>query len=108
MSRKRLEPVASTGHCLVARPESRRLVVPHLCAWGQEHVAIAKRSLLELERRTPCGLDVRLALCWTSPDTVRYWRHVGKGPVSFRTGRKVLYAVQDVENWLASHRTAGR
>jgi len=39
---------------------------------------------------------------------VRYWRYVGKGPVSYRAGRKVLYAVEDVENWLASLRTAGR
>ncbi len=45
MSRKRLEQVATTGHWVVARPEPHQLVVPHLCACGQEHVAIAKRSL---------------------------------------------------------------
>lgn len=33
----------------------------------------------------------------TSVETVRYWRHVGKGPASFRVGRRVLYAVADVE-----------
>lgn len=27
----------------------------------------------------------------TSPETVRYWRHIGKGPGSFKAGRKVLY-----------------
>jgi hypothetical protein len=26
----------------------------------------------------------------TSPETCRYWRHVGKGPDSFRVGRRVL------------------
>ncbi len=85
-----------------------RLAVPYLCPCGEEHVAIAKGSVGQLNRRTPCGLDVLLALCCTSPDTVRYWRHVGKGPVSYRAGRKVLYAVEDVENWLASLRTVGR
>jgi excisionase family DNA binding protein len=40
-------------------------------------------------------------LCRTSPETVRYWRHVGKGPRSFKVGRKVLYRNEDVESWLA-------
>ena len=43
-------------------------------------------------------------LCRTSPETVRFWRHVGKGPRSFKLGRKVLYAIQDVEQWLDEHR----
>lgn len=37
-------------------------------------------------------------------ETVRYWRHVGKGPRSFKVGRRVLYAVDDVEQWLADAR----
>jgi DNA-binding transcriptional MerR regulator len=43
-------------------------------------------------------------LARTSPETVRFWRHVGKGPESFKVGRKVLYAVEDVERWLADAR----
>lgn len=39
-------------------------------------------------------------LCRTSPDTVRYWRHVGRGPESFKVGRRVLYDAQVVEDWL--------
>ncbi len=35
----------------------------------------------------------------TSPETVRYWRHVGRGPRSFRVGRRVLYARSDVQQW---------
>ncbi len=38
----------------------------------------------------------------TSPGTVRYWRHVGKGPKSFRAGRRVLYRASDVDAWAAS------
>ena len=30
----------------------------------------------------------------TPAETVRYWRHVGKGPKSFKIGRRVLYAVE--------------
>lgn len=35
----------------------------------------------------------------TSPGTVRYWRHVGKGPASFRLGARVLYDLDLVEAW---------
>ena len=36
----------------------------------------------------------------TSAETVRYWRHIGKGPRSFKVGRKVLYDTADVHAWL--------
>lgn len=32
--------------------------------------------------------------------TVRYWRHCGRGPHSFRVGRRVVYRPEDVEAWL--------
>lgn len=35
----------------------------------------------------------------TPVETCRYWRHVGKGPASVKFGRKVLYAMDDVEAW---------
>ena len=34
-------------------------------------------------------------------ETVRYWRHVGKGPASFKLGRRVLYELADVEAFIA-------
>lgn len=37
-------------------------------------------------------------------ETVRYWRHVSRGPRSFKIGRRVLYATEDVEAWLAEAR----
>lgn len=40
----------------------------------------------------------------TSPETCRYWRHVGKGPRSFKVGRRVLYALEDVETFIAEAR----
>lgn len=42
----------------------------------------------------------------TSPETVRYWRHVGKGPQSFKVGRRVLYAREAVESFIADAREA--
>lgn len=40
----------------------------------------------------------------TSAETVRYWRHEGKGPHSFKVGRRVLYAATDVEAFIAEAR----
>ena len=43
----------------------------------------------------------------TPVETVRYWRHVGKGPKSFKLGRGVLYAREDVEAFVAKARATG-
>jgi excisionase family DNA binding protein len=32
--------------------------------------------------------------------TVRYWRHLGTGPHSFRLGRRVLYRYTDLVTWV--------
>lgn len=40
----------------------------------------------------------------TSPETVRYWRHIGKGPRSFKIGRKVLYDRDEVTGWVQTQR----
>jgi DNA-binding transcriptional MerR regulator len=42
--------------------------------------------------------------CRTSPETVRYWRHIGKGPDSFKLGRRVLYDAEDVKAWIERER----
>ena len=43
---------------------------------------------------------------WTGipEETLRYWRHRGEGPVSFKLGRRVVYARDDVESWIARQR----
>jgi excisionase family DNA binding protein len=38
----------------------------------------------------------------TSPSTVRFWRHQGRGPAGFRVGRRVLYRRDEVERWAAA------
>lgn len=40
----------------------------------------------------------------TPPETVRYWRHMNRGPKSFKIGRRVLYAREDVEQFIAEAR----
>lgn len=42
----------------------------------------------------------------TPIETVRYWRHIGKGPKSFKVGRRVLYAADDLEAFIAEARGA--
>ena len=36
--------------------------------------------------------------------TLRYWRHQGIGPRSFRLGRRVLYRRGDVHAWIDAKR----
>ena len=36
--------------------------------------------------------------------TLRYWRHQGIGPRSFRLGRRVLYRRDDVHAWINAKR----
>jgi excisionase family DNA binding protein len=41
----------------------------------------------------------------TSPETVRYWRHRGEGPPSWKCGRRVLYPRADLDVWIAAARS---
>mgnify|MGYP002355399842 CR=1 FL=1 len=40
------------------------------------------------------------AKCRVPEPTLRWWRHVGTGPKSFRLGRRVVYKRADVEAWI--------
>ncbi len=39
--------------------------------------------------------------------TLRYWRHLGTGPQSFRLGRRVLYRRDDLHAWIDARRDEG-
>ena len=45
-------------------------------------------------------------ICRAAPETVRYWRHTGYGPPSFRVGRRVLYDAHEVRTWLEGRKAA--
>ncbi len=34
--------------------------------------------------------------------TLRYWRHLGAGPDSFRLGRRVMYRRDDIDRWITA------
>jgi excisionase family DNA binding protein len=38
--------------------------------------------------------------------TLRYWRHLGTGPASFRLGRRVLYRRGDLDRWVSDRQQA--
>jgi excisionase family DNA binding protein len=40
------------------------------------------------------------AILRTPTATLRYWRHLGTGPHSFRVGRRVLYRTDDLHTWI--------
>ncbi len=40
--------------------------------------------------------------------TLRYFRHCGTGPESFRLGRRVVYRRDAVEAWITAQEAAGR
>lgn len=39
-----------------------------------------------------------------SSRTLRNWRWKDEGPVGYRVGGRVMYAVEDIERWLLSRR----
>jgi hypothetical protein len=61
-ARRSLGLVATAGHWVVGRSGRYRLVVAYLCACGEKHLALAAGHVTVLERRAPCGLEVRLEL----------------------------------------------
>jgi predicted site-specific integrase-resolvase len=42
------------------------------------------------------------ALARTAPSTIRWWRHVGRGPTGTKRGRRVLYRADEVERYLGA------
>ena len=52
-------------------------------------------------------LDEVADLTRTSPNTLRFWRHQGTGPHSFKLGRRVVYREEDVLAWMQAQYEAG-
>ena len=40
----------------------------------------------------------------TSAATIRYWRHIEKGPRAFRLGRRALYDRAEVVAWITAEK----
>ena len=46
-------------------------------------------------------LDEAAAILRAPAATLRYWRHLGTGPRSFKLGRRVVYKRCDIDAWIA-------
>lgn len=46
------------------------------------------------------------ALLGTPEETLRYWRHIGRGPECFKLRRRVVYERSAVEAWVAAQRAS--
>ena len=61
--------------------------------------------MLEPEPEPECLTTDEVAVLLRTPaETVRFWRHVGKGPKSFKLGRRVLYDRRDVHAFVEAAR----
>lgn len=58
-------------------------------------------------QRTIMTMDEVSRLTRTPVATLRYWRHMGSGPRSYKIGRRVVYDESDVVAWIAAQRSAG-
>lgn len=52
------------------------------------------------------GVKQVAAMTGAAEATVRYWRHTGRGPASFKIGRRVVYRREAVEQWIAEQEKA--
>ena len=59
---------------------------------GRDHAAEPSADLLTIGE---AALLLRAPVA-----TLRYWRHLGTGPHSFRLGRRVLYRADDLRSWI--------
>ncbi len=66
---------------------------------GPDHTAEPTSQLLTI---------AEAALLLRAPvATLRYWRHLGTGPHSFRLGRRVVYRRDDLQSWIDACRHHG-
>jgi DNA-binding transcriptional MerR regulator len=51
-------------------------------------------------------IDEAADILRTPVSTLRWWRHIGVGPHSFRVGRRVFYRADDLAAWLDEQHAA--
>ncbi len=66
---------------------------------GRDHAAEPSADLLTIGE---AALLLRAPVA-----TLRYWRHLGTGPHSFRLGRRVLYRRDDLRAWIDARAASG-
>ena len=86
------------------------LWIPGPTVQNRAYLAVL-RTTREARMDSPDDLltTAEVAQIMRSPvSTLRYWRHLGTGPHSFRLGRRVVYRRADVTAWLLEQAAAGR
>lgn len=58
-------------------------------------------------QRTLLTLREAAAVVRAPEATLRYWRHLGIGPRSFKVGRRVMYDENDINRWIDAQRDNG-
>lgn len=67
-----------------------------------EHIRSAYVEGVDMDVVQELLTTAEVALLTRAPvSTVRYWRHCGTGPRSFRLGKRVVYRRTDVDRWLS-------
>jgi hypothetical protein len=67
-----------------------------------EHVAVARPH----PSPTTCRINEAAEILRADIDTLRYWRHLGIGPRSFKIGRRIFYWRGEVHRWLREQEAA--
>lgn len=52
------------------------------------------------------GVELAAKITGLPPATLRYYRHMGTGPASFKIGRRVVYRRSELDRWLAEQEKA--
>lgn len=55
------------------------------------------RNLLKQDFLSPAEVEQKYGIL---ESTLNQWRYKGKGPAYFKLGRKVRYAVSEIEEWV--------
>jgi hypothetical protein len=79
----------------------RGVLAVRLCLIRTANVGHRWRMEITMNTSDELLTTAEVALISRAPvSTVRYWRHLGTGPRSFRLGRRVVYIGHEVEQWL--------
>lgn len=53
-----------------------------------------------MDREKPLTIEQAAERLNSPIDTLRYWRAIGRGPKSFRMGKRVFYMPADLDAWI--------
>jgi predicted DNA-binding transcriptional regulator AlpA len=98
---------SGSPHRQAEQMSCRNLGLP--CTGRAQTARVTNKEECAMDSPDDLLTTAEVALIMRSPvSTLRYWRHLGTGPHSFRLGRRVVYRRADVTAWLHEQAEAGR